>query len=87
MQTKPWWQVTLLRLGGVFTDEQWQAAAGSDMFVNVANQAKAQRPSLMQEGAVPDRYYTHLQMRGLHCWLAHVRLREEPLSSGRSASR
>ena len=74
----PWWQSSLLRLGGVFSEEQWQAAAGSDMYVNVADQATAQKEVLIRDGAVPDRYYARLQMRGLHCWLAHVRLRDEP---------
>ena len=78
LQQKPWWQVTLLRLGGVFSDEQWQAAAGSDMYVNVVNQAKAHQDVLQRQGAVPDRYYAQLQTRGLLCWLTHVRLRDEP---------
>ena len=26
----PWWQSAMLRLGGTFSDEQWQAAAGGD---------------------------------------------------------
>lgn len=75
---KPAWQVALLRLGGVFSEEQWQAAAGSDMYVNIANQSSVQHPLLVRDAHVPERYYTQLQMRGLHCWIAHVRLRQEP---------
>ena len=76
--TTPWWQATFLRLGGVFSEEQWQAAAGSDMYVNILNQTTKQQPAIATGGGVPDRFYTQLQMRGLHCWLAHVRLRDEP---------
>lgn len=72
----PWWQSALLRLSGTFTDTQWQAAAGGDMYMNVLKQAV--QPALISHGMFPDRFYTRLQMRGLHCWLAHVRLRVEP---------
>jgi len=74
----PWWKATFLKLGGVFSDEQWQAAAGSDMYVSIASHARAQQSVLEHRGAVPDRFYTRLQLCGLHCWLAHVRLRAEP---------
>ena len=75
--TSPWWQASLLRMGGVFSDEQWQAAAGSDLYVNVTRHEAEHHAVLVAHGSVPDRFYSRLQMRGLLCWLAHVRLRQE----------
>jgi len=46
------------------------------MYMNVLKQAV--QPAHISHGMFPDRFYTRLQMRGLHCWLAHVRLRVEP---------
>jgi len=81
LSEKPAWQVALLRLGGVFNDEQWQAAAGADMYVNLVTRSRAQHPELVRDAQLPDRFYTKLQMQGLHAWLAHVRLRQEPNES------
>ena len=76
----PWWQSALLRLGGTFTSDQWQAAAGGDMYVRILEAAA--RPELIGDetgrSALPDRFYTRLQLQGLLCWVAHVRLRQEP---------
>jgi hypothetical protein len=74
----PWWQSTLLRLGGTFSDSQWQAAAGADTYEDIVQQSSC--PGFIGDGApaaLPDRFYTVLQVKGLHCWLAHVRLRQE----------
>ena len=49
------------------------------MYMRVLEQASIQE--LVGDAglaALPDRYYTRLQVRGLLCWLAHVRLRDEP---------
>lgn len=51
------------------------------MYVNITSYVTEQQPSIAGSGAVPDRFYTHLQIQGLHCWLAHVRLRQEPKES------
>jgi hypothetical protein len=75
----PWWQTAFLRLGGTFSESNWQAAAGGDMYMRVLEGAEA--PVIVgadSHAALPDRYYTRLQVRGLLCWLAHVRLRDEP---------
>lgn len=77
LETKlPWWQTSMLRLTGTFSDAQWQAAAGGDVYMHVLRQSD--QDEVLQRGNLPERLYTQLQVRGLHCWLAHVRLRTEP---------
>lgn len=77
----PSWQTALLRLAGTFSDAQWQGAAGGDMYMNILQQLGEHADGIVERAALPDRFYTHFQLRGLHCWLAHVRLREEPKES------
>jgi len=81
LQQLPWWQSGLLRLGGTFGDEQWQAAAGGDMYLHVLAQSDLPIFTAEAGGRLPERFYTRLQLRGLHAWVAHVRLREEPKES------
>jgi hypothetical protein len=82
LQTQlPWWQSAFLQMSGTFSEDQWQAAAGGDMYVNVLEQSRDRQPDIVRRGALPDRFYTQLQVRGLHCWLAHVRLRQQPKES------
>merc|ERR1711920_46065 len=75
----PWWRSVPLRALGTFTPSQWQRAAGTDMYHSCAKQAKAPRLYSPEEGGVErDRFYGRFILTGLHCWLCHVRLREEP---------
>lgn len=78
LEQLPWWQSSLLRLGGTFGDEQWQAAAGGDMYLCLLEQSDHSMFMDDKAAGLPDRFYTHLQLRGLHAWAAHVRLRAEP---------
>jgi len=78
LQQLPWWQSGLLRLGGTFGEEQWQAAAGGDMYMHILEQSDLPIFTAAEGGRLPERFYTRLQLRGLHAWAAHVRLREEP---------
>lgn len=77
----PSWQTALLRLGGTFSDAQWQGAAAGDMYVTIVQRVEQSADSIIDTAALPGRFYTQFQLRGLHCWLAHVRLREEPKES------
>ena len=78
LQNLPWWQSSLLRLGGTFGDEQWQAAAGGDMYMRVLEQSGLPIFTAEDGARLPERFYTRLQLKGLHAWAAHVRLRMEP---------
>lgn len=81
LENLPWWKSGILRLAGTFTDKQKQAAAGCDMFVHCYDQAQLP-PFYAADGAgLEDRYYRRFQVKGLLCWLCHVRLRQEPKES------
>lgn len=82
LQSSAW--APFYRLTGMFSAEQWQNAAGADMYMKVLYQSHATHAAVVGKGNTPDRYYTRLQIRGLHCWLAHARLREEPIESYRT---
>lgn len=81
LQESPW--SFAYRLTGMFSDEQWQNAAAGDMYMSVLYQSHATHAAVVERAMTPDRYYTRLQIRGLHCWLTHVRLREEPIERHR----
>ena len=69
----------LLRLVGTFSDAQRQSAAGCDMFVHCASQAARPEFYAADGGGLDGaRYAQKVQLVGVHCWLCHVRLREEP---------
>ena len=71
--------VPLLRLVGTFSDAQRQSAAGCDMFVHCASQAARPEFYAADGGGLDGaRYAQKVQLVGVHCWLCHVRLREEP---------
>ncbi len=76
MEKAPW--APLLRLAGTFSPSQWQAAAAADMYVELLAQAEQPHFFCAGHAGLERRYYTELQVRGLHCWLAYVRLRDEP---------
>jgi len=79
MAALPWWRSGFLRLSGMFRDKQWQAAAGADMLHRCLQQATC--PALFAPnpgGADPTRFFVRFQLKGLHCWVCHVRLRAEP---------
>ena len=78
LESKPWPQSNILRLIGMFTDAQWQGAAAGDLYSEILHRSYASHAEIVAHGVTPDRYYMRLQIRGLHCWLAHARLREEP---------
>ena len=82
LQASPW--AFAYRLTGMFSDEQWQNAAAGDMYMSVLYQAHATHAVVVERASTPDRYYTRLQIRGLHCWLVHGRLREEPIERHRT---
>ena len=44
-------------------------------------QSRAIRPLLLERAALPDRFYTQLQVLGLHAWLVLARLHAEPRES------
>eukprot|EP00316_Scyphosphaera_apsteinii_P017711 CAMPEP_0119309636 /NCGR_PEP_ID=MMETSP1333-20130426/15878_1 /TAXON_ID=418940 /ORGANISM="Scyphosphaera apsteinii, Strain RCC1455" /LENGTH=194 /DNA_ID=CAMNT_0007313639 /DNA_START=281 /DNA_END=866 /DNA_ORIENTATION=+ len=54
-------------------------AAANDMY-NLCMQQAAKQIffDTAAAGVDPERYYTRFQLKGLHCWLCHVRLRMEP---------
>ena len=69
----------LLRLVGTFSDAQRQSAAGCDMFVHCASQAARPEFYAADGGGLDGaRYAQRVQPVGVHCWLCHVRLGEEP---------
>lgn len=74
----PWWKSAFLRAAGTFSAEQRQAAAGGDMYFLCGQQAKLGEFCDPLLGGLQDRYYVRFQLVALHCWMCHVRLRQEP---------
>ena len=82
LQQSSW--APIYRITGMFSEDNWQNAAGADMYMSILYQAHATHEPFLDQGKTPDRYYTRLQVRGLHCWLAHLRLRDEPIDRHRT---
>ena len=78
LRALPWYKSGFLALAGTFSKSQWQAAAGTDMFVSCMNQAAHSALFDADRGAVDTRLYTRFQLQALHAWITHVRLRSEP---------
>lgn len=79
LQAGPWWRTGLMRLGGMFTDAQYQAAAGEDIHGICRRRGDLSELYDPSSGGVDaSRFYTRFQVKGLHCWLVHVRLRPLP---------
>lgn len=74
----PWWKSALLRVVGTFSEEQRQAAAGGDMYFLCGKQAALPEFCDPKLGGLDERYYVRFQLMVLHCWICHVRLRQEP---------
>mmetsp|Transcript_9182 Transcript_9182/g.23476 ORF Transcript_9182/g.23476 Transcript_9182/m.23476 type:complete len:272 (+) Transcript_9182:26-841(+) len=74
----PWWKSAILRAAGTFSDAQRQAAAGGDMYFLCGKQAALPEFCDPKLGGLDDRYYVRYQLTVLHCWICHVRLRQEP---------
>lgn len=81
LENLPWYKSGILRLVGTFSDTQKQAAAGCDMFVRCYDQAQLPQFYADEGAGLEDRYYRRFQVKGLLCWLCHVRLRQEPKES------
>ena len=67
---------TLYNLVGMFSDKQFQAAAGEDLYFECVKQAthpQFYKPNMANVDK--NRYYSTFQVKGLHFWLCHVRLR------------
>ncbi|KAL1524804.1 hypothetical protein AB1Y20_019696 [Prymnesium parvum] len=74
----PWWAASLFRLVGMFTPKQRQAAAGGDLYYVCGMQSLLPEFFDPARGGLDDRYYIRFQLVVLHCWICHVRLRQEP---------
>jgi hypothetical protein len=67
-------------LTGMFRPKQFQAAAGEDAYFNLLSQGESQEFFDPKCAAVDkERYYTRFQIKGLHFWLAFVRLRRDTI--------
>lgn len=77
MSVLPWYRSGPMRLAGMFSEKQFQCAAGEDLHrlcVKRASDSSIYAPTM---GAVDEeRFFARFQVKGLHCWLVHVRLRE-----------
>lgn len=73
-------QLSFMRLIGMFKESQWQKAAGHDLYHQCTRQAMTNAKLYHSDfgGVDSARYFSRFQLKGIHCWLAHVRLREEP---------
>ena len=78
LEALPWYRSLPLRLGGVFSDSNRQAAAASDMYMHCVAQASDDQFFAPAAGGLEDRYYRRFQTKGLHCWLCYARLLQEP---------
>lgn len=79
MATAPWYRSGFMRLVGMFSDKQFQCAAGEDLHrlcVRQAEDSTFYDPVL--GGVDRERFFPRFQIKGLHCWLVHVRTREMP---------
>lgn len=77
----PWWKASILRVAGTFTSEQRQAAAGGDLYFLCGTQAKQPYFCDPALGGLHDRFYIRFLLTVLHCWICHVRLRQEEKAS------
>ena len=78
LEVLPWYRSLPLRLGGVFSDDNRQAAAASDMYMHCDIQARDSQLFDPAAGGLDDRYYRRVQAKGLHCWMCYARLLQEP---------
>jgi len=78
LEVLPWYRSLPLRLGGVFSDDNRQAAAASDMYMHCDIQARDSQLFDQSAGGLDDRYYRRVQAKGLHCWMCYARLLQEP---------
>ena len=79
LEVLPWYRSLPLRLGGVFSDDNRQAAAASDMYMHCDIQARDSQLFDPAAGGLDDRYYRRVQVKGLHCWMCYARLLQEPM--------
>ena len=84
LEKGPFLLASFYRVAGMFSDENWQAAAAGDIYFSVLKQSHQQHPVIVANGATPDRFYSRLQIRGLHCWLVHNRMNQEPRERSRT---
>jgi hypothetical protein len=81
MSELPWYRSGFMRLAGMFSEKQFQCAAGEDLHrVCVQRAADSSLYAPTMGGVDQDRFFPRFQMKGLHCWLVHVRVREMPRS-------
>ena len=78
LEALPWYRSLPLRLGGVFSEDNRQAAAASDMYLHCGNQANDSHLFDPSAGGLENRYYRRVQAKGLHCWMCYARLLQEP---------
>lgn len=75
MRAAPWWKSGPMSAMGMFSDQQWQRAAGEDIYRICVVRAAVEDfydPAL---GAVDrGRFFCRFQLKGLHFWLVHLRL-------------
>jgi len=79
MDALPWYRSALFRIVGMFTEKQYQAAAGTDLHT-LCIQQSADEAFFCEGKADVDssRFFPRFQVKGLHVWLVHVRLRDMP---------
>ena len=78
LEVLPWYRSLPLRLGGVFSEDNRQAAAASDMYMHCDVQAGDSQLFDPSAGGLENRYYRRVQAKGLHCWMCYARLLQEP---------
>ena len=78
LEVLPWYRSLPLRLSGVFSDDNRQAAAASDMYMHCDVQAGDGQLFEPSAGGLENRYYRRVQAKGLHCWMCYARLLQEP---------
>ena len=78
LEVLPWYRSLPLRLSGVFSEDNRQAAAASDMYLHCDVQASDGQLFDLSAGGLENRYYRRVQAKGLHCWMCYARLLQEP---------
>eukprot|EP00965_Chrysotila_dentata_P254639 6211946-Pleurochrysis_carterae.AAC.2 len=79
LQNKNALYVGFLRFCGVFSNQQWQRAAGTDLLFQCMKQGLNPALYSSKAGNVDARrFYCRFMLSGIHCWLVHVGMRKAP---------